>query len=58
VRLGKFGGIDFVVLGYRSVDAKGYRLRFTGQVGDPKWTNLSLDTNLGNVRDIRHGYLL
>jgi hypothetical protein len=33
-------------------------LRFTGQVGNSNGTNLSLDTNLRNVRDFRHGYLL
>jgi hypothetical protein len=30
VRLRKLGGVDFVVLGYGPVDAKNYRLRFTG----------------------------
>jgi hypothetical protein len=30
MRLGKFGGIDLVVLGYGPVNAKDHRLRFTG----------------------------
>ena len=30
VRLSQFGGIDFVVFGYRAVDAKDHRLRFPG----------------------------
>ncbi len=49
VRLRKFGGVDFVVLGYRSVDAKQHGLRFTGQVGDPNRPNFSLNTSFRNV---------
>ena len=44
MRLGKFCWIDFVVLGDGPVDAEDDRLRFTGQVGDPNGTNLSLNT--------------
>jgi hypothetical protein len=58
MRLLEFGGIDLVVLGYGPVDTKDHRLGFTGQVGDPKWTNLSLNSNLGNVRNFGHIYLL
>ena len=54
---GKFGGIDLVVLGNRTVDAKGHRMRFTRQLSDAQRASLSFDANFGNVDYIGHGRL-
>src|ERR1700745_1809799 len=54
----QFGGVDFVMLGDRTMNTENHRLQFAGQISDAKRANLALDSNFRDIDYVRHGFLL
>ena len=46
----------FVMFGDRAVDAKDNRFSLCRQISQSQRTNLSLDSHVGNIYDLRHEY--
>lgn len=51
-------GLDAIMIGYGSMNAKTHRFWFRRQVGQALWTRLAFDSDMRNVNGLRHDDLL